>query len=227
MLSNMMIEVGELVREVGASAARAIEDELDWEHLPFTHASTFSSVSLNRADEDGWDANVVLRDDTPLRMVVTVDADRFGYINATFGPDGTENGRAVCRIEPLGKDECRMSLRFLVPDQPGLDRQAAGAFYSALFSQLIDEDEPKMIYRTQALRAGPKAHRPRRQVVLVDGTICQVPLVCPHQGLPFNCEPDSDGIMQCPWHGYRFDVRTGECISGQIRGWQLTSKAQG
>ncbi len=96
-----------------------------------------------------------------------------------------------------------MSLRFFVPDQPGLDRHAVSAFYTALFGQLIDEDEPKMIYRTQALRAGPNAHKPRRQVVLSGGTICEVPLVCPHQGLPLNCDPDSDGIMQCPWHGYR------------------------
>ena len=32
-------------------------------------------------------------------------------------------------------------------------------------------------------------------------------------------EPDADGVMTCPWHGYRFDARTGACLSGQIRGW--------
>jgi nitrite reductase/ring-hydroxylating ferredoxin subunit len=25
--------------------------------------------------------------------------------------------------------------------------------------------------------------------------------------------------MTCPWHGYRFDAKTGRCVSGQIRGW--------
>lgn len=215
----MMIEVGELVREVAASAARAIEDELDWEHLPHTHAFAFSSVSLNHADRNGWDADVVLRDGQAMRMTVVLDDDRLGYTNATFDGDGTENGRTVCRIAPAGPDCCTMRLSFFVPDRPGLDRDAARAFYTAMWNRLIDEDEPKMIHRTRALREGARLHKPRRQVVLADGSVCNVPLACPHQGLPLECEPDGDGVMTCPWHGYRFDARTGQCLSGQIKGW--------
>ena len=119
-----------------------------------------------------------------------------------------------------------MSFRFFVPDAPATDRGAAGAFYVALFNRLVDEDEPKMIYRTQALRNGPAAHQARRTVTLQDGSEHAVPLVCPHQGLPLDCEPDEAGVMQCPWHGYRFDVRTGVCVSGQLKGWrQLRSSS--
>lgn len=217
-----MIEVGQLERDVGASAKRAIEDELDWEHLPYTHRTTFSSVELVSSDRNGWEANVVLVDGTTMMMRVTLDEDRLGYTNATF-TDGVENGRAVCRIEETGENTCRMSLRFFAPDTPDMEPDAAGAFYVDLFGRLIDEDEPKMIYRTQALKAGGSAHKERRAATLADGSEVQVPVVCPHQGLPLNCEPDADGVMTCPWHGYRFDARTGKCVSGQIKGWRSST----
>ena len=79
------------------------------------------------------------------------------------------------------------------------------------------------IHRARALREGAKLHKERRQVTLADGSVCDVPLVCPHQGLPLDCEPDGEGVMTCPWHGYRFDARTGGCLSGQIKGWKKTS----
>ena len=217
-----MIEVGQLERDLGASAARAIEDELDWEHLPYTHASTFSAVTPIHSDRNGWEANVVLADGTPMLMRVTLDNDRMGYTNATF-TDGIENGRAVARLEKTGLDSCRMSLRFFVPGTPTMDREAAGEFYRELFGRLLDEDEPKMMFRAEAMRAGAAPHKKRRMATLADGSECEVPLVCPHQGLPLDCEPDADGLMTCPWHGYRFDARTGKCVSGQIKGWrQLT-----
>ena len=115
----MMIEVGELVREVGASAARAIEDELDWEHLPYVHAFAFESITLNHADRNGWDANVVLRDGQAMRMTVALDADRLGYTNATFDADGTENGRTVCRITPGDGDRLHDASALLRSGSPG------------------------------------------------------------------------------------------------------------
>lgn len=214
-----MIEVGQLDRDVDASAKRAIEDELDWEHLPHTHRTTFSGVTLIHTDRNGWEADVVLVDGTPMRMKVMLDEDRLGYTNATFS-EGVENGRAVCRIVETGSDSCRMSLRFFVPDTPELNRKDVGAFYVDLFGRLIDEDEPKMIYTTEALKAGGAAHKQRRTALLADGTEVQVPVVCPHLGLPLDSEPDANGIMTCPWHGYQFEARSGKCISGQIKGWR-------
>lgn len=84
---TQMVEVSELVRDLGASAAMAVEDELDWEHLPHVHASTFRAARLISADRNGWKADVELVDGTPMRMEVTIDADRLGYTNATFFGD--------------------------------------------------------------------------------------------------------------------------------------------
>jgi nitrite reductase/ring-hydroxylating ferredoxin subunit len=214
-----MIEVGQLTREIGLRAQLVVEDELDWEHLPHTHASTFSAISLICADRNGWEANVVLRDGPGIRMTVRLDPDHLGYVNATFDDDGTENGRTVVRFEPLDRDRCRMQMHFFVPERADLDKAATHAFYVAVWNRIIDEDIPKMIHHDHALREGPKLRKERRKATLADGTICEVPVYCPHQTLPLQCEPDADGIMTCPWHGYRFDARTGRCVSGKIKGW--------
>jgi nitrite reductase (NADH) small subunit len=44
----------------------------------------------------------------------------------------------------------------------------------------------------------------------VDGTFHALDGVCPHQGGPLG-EGDLAGcIVTCPWHGWQFDVRTGQ-----------------
>ena len=35
---------------------------------------------------------------------------------------------------------------------------------------------------------------------------------CPHRGGPLDLDAARDGVVQCPWHGYRFVVETGECL---------------
>jgi nitrite reductase/ring-hydroxylating ferredoxin subunit len=40
------------------------------------------------------------------------------------------------------------------------------------------------------------------------------PARCPHQLGSLAGAPLIDGVVRCPWHGYKFDVRTGACISG-------------
>lgn len=34
---------------------------------------------------------------------------------------------------------------------------------------------------------------------------------CPHQGMPLHDGEIEDGVLTCPWHGYRFEVDSGEC----------------
>ena len=44
----------------------------------------------------------------------------------------------------------------------------------------------------------------------VDGTIYAVDNTCPHAGGPLG-EGSLDGeLVECPWHGWRYNVRTGE-----------------
>jgi nitrite reductase/ring-hydroxylating ferredoxin subunit len=50
-----------------------------------------------------------------------------------------------------------------------------------------------------------------RRDVVVDGRPLQHATVCPHLGGRRIIKPNSDGCITCPWHGYRFDLRTGRC----------------
>jgi nitrite reductase (NADH) small subunit/3-phenylpropionate/trans-cinnamate dioxygenase ferredoxin subunit len=47
----------------------------------------------------------------------------------------------------------------------------------------------------------------------LDGTVYAVENVCPHAGGPLALGPrrgNRGELVECPWHGWRFDVRTGE-----------------
>lgn len=47
-------------------------------------------------------------------------------------------------------------------------------------------------------------------VANVGGSICVLDGVCPHEGGPLGEGTIEEGRVVCPWHGYAFDVRTGE-----------------
>jgi nitrite reductase/ring-hydroxylating ferredoxin subunit len=44
----------------------------------------------------------------------------------------------------------------------------------------------------------------------VDGTFYALDGVCPHQGGPLGKGTLSGCVLTCPWHGWQFDVRTGQ-----------------
>ncbi|AMW05801.1 Rieske (2Fe-2S) protein [Gemmatimonas phototrophica] len=65
-------------------------------------------------------------------------------------------------------------------------------------------------------------------VTLVDGRrICLVRLHgevfavedrCPHRDFPLSGGDVVAGHLECPWHGARFDLRTGQCSQGPAEG---------
>jgi nitrite reductase/ring-hydroxylating ferredoxin subunit len=44
----------------------------------------------------------------------------------------------------------------------------------------------------------------------VDGTFYLLDGVCPHQGGPLGRGALAGCVVTCPWHGWQFDVRTGQ-----------------
>ncbi len=44
----------------------------------------------------------------------------------------------------------------------------------------------------------------------VDGTLYALDGVCPHQGGPLGKGCLTGAIVTCPWHGWQFDVRSGQ-----------------
>lgn len=48
----------------------------------------------------------------------------------------------------------------------------------------------------------------------VEGTLYALDGICPHQGGPLGEGELTGTIVTCPWHGWQFDVRTGQHCTG-------------
>lgn len=58
------------------------------------------------------------------------------------------------------------------------------------------------------------------RIVKLGGSLHAYPARCPHMMAPLDhVEPDTDGCITCPWHGYRFNIETG--VSADGRGLKL------
>lgn len=69
------------------------------------------------------------------------------------------------------------------------------------------------------LSSGRRAYLPDgREIalfVLGDEEVVAIDNVCPHQHFPLLHEGEiDDDCVSCPMHGWRFDLRTGECREG-------------
>ena len=212
-----LVEVGRYHREFAVDVQRLFENALDWEHLPHLHGDSFSSIEMITADRDGWRSRVTLDDGRP--MILDLALTPSGWVTRTEA-DQTLVSEIRTTAEATGPDACKVSVSFLLPRLTAERNADAGAYFEQLYATLYDEDERMMLARSEATRRPGAERRRTRDVTLADGVTYAVPLYCPHQGLPLDAEPDSAGIITCPWHGYRFDVATGDCVSGQTCGWQ-------
>lgn len=212
------VQVGRYVRDLGASLTRMFENALDWEHLPHLHSSSFATIRLIQADATGWRAATMLPGDArPLTLELRLN-DR-GWVTRTMR-DGELLSEIRTAAEATGERSCRVTVDFYVVGLAEAQRPAVGAHYQRLY----DEDEAMMIARQAAIDSRAAMRGGWRSVTLADGDY-PMPRACPHLALPLDAEPDADGIVACPWHGYRFDVRTGRCVSGGDCGWKAPAAA--
>ena len=47
----------------------------------------------------------------------------------------------------------------------------------------------------------------------VEGNFFAIDAVCPHEGGPLEQGTVEKGCVTCPWHGYRFNLKTGACVN--------------
>ena len=59
-------------------------------------------------------------------------------------------------------------------------------------------------------------------LVNVDGQFYALDNRCPHQGGPLGRGTVEDGAIVCPWHGWRWDPRSGRAIWPQVD-WRALS----
>lgn len=75
----------------------------------------------------------------------------------------------------------------------------------------------RLIARLDTIPEG-KAHAVEvdgREIVLcrVDGEVCALSGICTHEDRPLSGGEVEDGVLTCPWHGARFDIRSGRVLA--------------
>jgi nitrite reductase/ring-hydroxylating ferredoxin subunit len=226
---------GTYLRDVGASIARIRENVLDWEHLPALHASSFAACELVDEDAEGWRVRLTAAGSGPaqtLKLCIAPDTSRY-RVTTEAGPGaGSEIRVAVTETAPHAA-QVRVEYHVPIDDPEMLDMIGKG--FVAIYERLWDEDEAMMQAREAALaprrRAadtvdlGPEAALAlpldfdlgsgRFRLVRHQGALLAHSRICPHWLGPLETLPDADGCLTCPWHGYRFDARTGRSADGR------------
>jgi nitrite reductase/ring-hydroxylating ferredoxin subunit len=246
-------------RLVAASLERVWENVLDWEHLPWLHASSFTSIDLVEADAEGWRAKVdlavqsgptsgvaVAGTEACAEIEVRLDRPNLRYTTRTLSGVG-EGTEIVTQLEPVEGEGTRIEVEFYVPGVERAHADAVGESYRSLYARLWDEDEAMMVHRQRFLDERSRPHRIGRaaaiirepisfgklkelrerlpmfldvaghpyRIVEIDGRPVMHSAVCPHLGGPLDSGAIEDGLVSCPWHGYRFDLCTGKSADGR------------
>jgi nitrite reductase/ring-hydroxylating ferredoxin subunit len=230
-------------RTLPASQERVWENVRDWEHLPWLHARSFTSIGLEDEGEWGWRAGIGLRGGGEIRLELVIDRDATRYVSRTLEGPGA-GGEIWTHVDARGERETRVEVEFLVPGLPPGGASKIGEHFVALYTRLWDEDEAMMVRRAEQL-AARRARAAGERAALALGTLAdlksRLPLVvehagerfrivehagrlvahaavCPHRLGPLEEAPVRDGRVVCPWHGYAFDVASGrECSGRRLR----------
>jgi nitrite reductase/ring-hydroxylating ferredoxin subunit len=148
----------------------------------------------------------------------------------------------VTHALPLAEDRIKVVVDFYVPKLPGFLHSLYARQFLTTYSKLYDEDLWMMSTRQQQLDRKSE-ERPREiaaevhlgsvksvrksvpfsfeqqhkkyQLVEINGELIAYTATCPHMLGPLQDASVEQGQVTCPWHGYRFDVITRECTSGQ------------
>lgn len=235
-------------RELEASVERIWENVLDWEHLPFLHPQAFTSVKKTAASPDSWHGEVGIPGGL-AEVDVKIDLEGLRYSTRTVAGFGA-GSEIVTTLFPRDPRRTGIRVDFHLPWAPAGAEESIGQVYRDLYIGLWDQDEQMMRERQRVLDAAatPRAERAEThvdlgsvrelaarlplhvqlagrtyRVVSVDGQLYAHDVVCPHLGGPLGERPLEGCEAVCPWHGYRFDVRSGESTEG--RGLRLRRPA--
>jgi nitrite reductase/ring-hydroxylating ferredoxin subunit len=228
-------------RRIRADLARVWENVRDWEHLPWLHRTNFRAIEPEDEGEWGWRARIALASGREIRLELVIDGLR--YVSRTLEGDGA--GTEIwTTLDPSG-EATDIEVEFLVPYVSKELAPRLAIAFTQLYARLWDEDEAMMRRRAallarrelfgalppdaSALDLGPAgevrarapfevefAGRPFRIVAAGEALLAHS-TVCPHWLGPLELESGANGALVCPWHGYRFDARSGRRCGADSR----------
>ncbi|MEL6858443.1 MAG: Rieske 2Fe-2S domain-containing protein [Pseudomonadota bacterium] len=239
--------LGSYKRKLRTNMARMMENAYDWEHLPHVHASSFASIDLIDEGTWGWRAKIGLPGGGHQLLDLLVDRPENYWVSTVYsGPGiGTQiHTQAVTLNADEIEVDVRFYLPEGPVDKSV--GEAILGYLSDQYRQLYDEDIDLMSGRQSALNdrsrwrqggsaearvlVAREADMDRTQTHMVetpDGRYCvrywrekwiAHSAICPHLLGPLGDSTiDADGAITCPWHGYRFDLETGENLGGQCK----------
>lgn len=216
-------------RVIKANIERVWENVLDWEHLPHLHSSSFNHVQLDEADEWGWRTWSNAGRTSHIELCV----DDSQYVARSYQA-GDQVSEIWTYLTPK-KEQTNIHVEFyatgIKPD--AIDK--IGKIYLGLYEHLWDEDEAMMIERQRRLFAprspesrldlGPLTDLQDRlpftiqlkggefQIMSLNDKLIVYSTICPHRLGPLSDIDSDDQTVTCPWHGYRFNIETGQCLS--------------
>jgi len=171
-------------------------------------------------------------------LQLTLDRAHRRWISSTL--DGPNVGSEIwTHVFEFGERDIEIQADFFVPLIQEDHKDRVGHAYRKLYKQLYDEDEGRMLGRQAALDAQTLARQ--ADPVAVDlGSVAEIAQRLPHDfdwaGRPWRLGMEDDrwyaytllcphmlgslkhaaaveNVVTCPWHGYQFDVRSGECLN--------------
>jgi nitrite reductase/ring-hydroxylating ferredoxin subunit len=234
-------------RTVRAPLERIWENVLDWEHLPWLHRTTFADIKALEHGIWGWRARIALQPaEAKQEILLEVLLDRPDRCYVARTVEGPGKGTEIWTgLSPIDERRTAIVVSFHVPGIDPSQADAVGAAYTRTYTRLWDEDEAMMVRREAFLsgrrRSGARAPEPLDlgpldgvrdrlpllvelggrpfRVLELDGQLVAHATTCPHMLGPLDDTTLEDGCVRCPWHGYRFDVRSGQSSDG--RGFRL------
>jgi nitrite reductase/ring-hydroxylating ferredoxin subunit len=239
---RLVPHAGTYRRELAVSIERLYENALDWEHLPYLHCSSFAQIKCTDGGASGFRARVWPKPYNEGRSFVIelrLDRDLRRWITRTL--DGPGTGTEIwTHAFQLAERQTLVVVDFFVPGIDDPKRIEIGHFYVDLYTRLYDEDVLMMserqrqldLFRTHIEEDTPplvlgsladvRARLPitinsgglKFCIVEREGELLAYSTLCPHMLGPLRASKIHDGIVECPWHGYGYDIRTRECVTG-------------
>lgn len=234
--ASRLPHVGTYRRALPVSLERLYENALDWERLPHVHRASFASVDCKDAGPWGWRAAIISPSGAHSTLELRLDRDCHRWITRTL--EGANAGSEVwTHAFAVAARRTDIVVDFFVP---GIDvrlREPAGVALGNTCERLYDQDVAMMVERQRQMDERVEAERGDAKLCLgtvddlvlplradlsgrtylvsrVDGEWVAHVARCPHRLGPLSAAVD--GTVTCPWHGYRFDAKSGACLSGQL-----------
>jgi nitrite reductase/ring-hydroxylating ferredoxin subunit len=231
--------LGSYRRHVPVGLERLQENLLDWQRLPHIHRDAVAAVTCHAAGAWGWRATLTTVDGERRLLDLQLERRSHGFVVRVL--EGHGAGTEIWTTAHTRAGEwIDLEVDFFVPEVQPAERAALAQRYAACWERLWDADVAMMVERQRQIDrridAAPSRERERllgrrdalrlpmnfelagRHFILVEvaGELLAFPQRCPHQLGPLTGAGLDEGVVTCPWHGYRFDVRSGENLSGGI-----------